>query len=51
MTSGATAQISAAIASSASNTHRNQAGPDGQGPMVSVCHQKCRKLKSVVPGR
>ena len=51
MTSGATFQISAAMASSASSTHRNQTGPDGQGPIVSVCHQKCKKLKSVVPGK
>jgi len=50
ITRGAAAHSSAAIAPSASNTHKNHADPDGQGPIVSVCHQKWKKLKSVVPG-
>ena len=36
---GAAAHSSAAIALSASSTHRNHAEPDGQGPTVIVCHQ------------
>src|SRR5580698_10606692 len=47
----ATSQTAAATTSSASNTHKNQAGPEGHGPTASVRHQKCRKLKSVVPGQ
>jgi hypothetical protein len=37
---GATAHSRAAIASNVSNNHRNQAGPGGHGPIVSMCHQK-----------
>ena len=51
MARGIASQTAAATASSASSTHKNQAGPEGHGPTVSVRHQKCRKLKSVVPGR
>ena len=36
----AAAHSNAAIASSVSNTHKNHAAPDGQGPIVIVCHQK-----------
>jgi hypothetical protein len=37
---GATASSAAAAMSSASSTHKNHAGPDGHGPIVSVRHQK-----------
>ena len=37
---GAANQIRAAMTSHASSTHKNHAGPDGQGPKVSVRHQK-----------
>ena len=46
---GAAVHSSAAIAPSASSTHKNHADPDGQGPIVTMSYQKWKKLKSTVP--
>jgi len=42
---GRRAHSSVAIALSVSNTHKNHADPDGQGPIVNMRHQKWKKIE------
>ena len=48
---GAAAHVSAAIHQAPFIPTANDADAGGQGPIIAMCHQKWKKLKSVDPGR